>query len=49
MWMKDVSRFLRQLSLHVFMHFYFIKFESKQFCEVFVVNSRIIDFSKDFS
>ena len=39
MWMKDVLRFLRQLSFHVFMHFYVIKFESKQFCEIFVVNS----------
>ena len=43
MWMKDVFKYLRQLPFHVFMHFYGIKFESKQFCEIF------IHFSKDFS
>ena len=36
MWMKDVSRLLRQLSFYIFMDF---EFESKQFCEIFVVNS----------
>ena len=48
MWMKDVSRFLRQLSFHVFVHFYVIKFESKQFCEIFVVNSLNYCFFKRF-
>ena len=48
MWMKDVSRFLRQLSFHVFVHFYVIKFESKQFCEIFVVNSLNYGLFKSF-
>ena len=48
MWMKDVSRFLRQLSFHGFTHFYVIKFESKQFCEIFVVNSLNYWFFKRF-
>ena len=46
--MKDVSTFLRQLSFHVFMHFCVIKLESKQFCEIFVVNSLNYWFFKRF-
>ena len=48
MWMEDVSRFLGQLSFHVFMLFYVIKFESKQFCEIFAVNSLTYSFFKRF-
>ena len=48
MWMNDVFKYLRQLPFHVFMHFYGVKFESKQFCEIFVVNSQNYSFFKRF-
>ena len=48
MWMKDFLRYLRQLSFHAFMHFYGIKFESKNLFEIFVVNSLNYSFFKRF-
>ena len=48
MWMKDVSSFLQQTSFQDFVHFYVIKFESKQFCEIFVVNSLNYGLFKSF-
>ena len=45
---KDISSFIWQLLLHVFMHFYVIRFESKQFVRFLLLIPWIIDFLKRF-
>ena len=48
-WMKDNSRFLRQLSFHVFVHFMLLNFNQNNFVRFLLLIPCIIVFLKDFS